>query len=153
MNNSHWFKTGIYRKQLTTIAILLLILTLGQIASCVNSFFDKKYGTEEVLVKGVQVSSIQAEDVDENGIQFQGPDGRTIMMPKEMRGYEKLIGFYEDSIVRIYVDDSMQKQSDYQIRLSDDLIEIWDNERLVHVLRYSTSLGRVIMEDNEFKKR
>lgn len=150
----NWFKVGIYSKQMTTIMALLGILVLGQLASCVDYAFDKAYGAEpKVLTKSYQVSNVPMEDVDEGGVGFDAPNGIQIMMPKEMRGYEKLVGYYEDSTMRIYIDDkpSSNIREDYRIRLADDFIEIWDvkQNRLVGTLTYKTSLGRMVIRDNE----
>lgn len=149
----NWFKGGIYYKQLNVIAVLLVFLCIGQIVTWTNEIVDPVQAAldEKALVKGTQEVAVPYETVDEGGIQFDGPDGKTIMMPKEMRSGEKLEGFYENGIVRLYIDDSKDaKWSAYQIRLSDDLIEIWQGDRLVHVLTYNTSLGRIIRSDNEF---
>jgi hypothetical protein len=42
-----------------------------------------------------------------------------------------------------------QLTRDYQLELSDDFIVVYDGERVVGTLTYKTSLGRMMMKDNE----
>lgn len=131
------FKTGIYKWQLNAIVILLALIVFGQVFMFGTSPTSNANSTESV-------STVRL--ADEGGISFD-VNGKTVIMPKEMRGREKLNGFYEDGVMRIYVDD--RPETDYQLKLSDDFIEIYDGNRFIGKLTYRTSLGRLVIGDNE----
>jgi hypothetical protein len=172
---NYFLKGGVYSKQFTTIIVLLGILLLSQVSTWIDNIFTPANAAEFVIKDQPLPTTpeVEYEYIDEGGVQFDGPKGTVIMMPdpKIMGEYREfgnelpLEGYYSEGIVRIYVKDHVGQykynnpnintsiREDYRIRLDDDHIEIWDISRnkLVGTLTYKTSLGRMIMSDNEHR--
>jgi hypothetical protein len=125
-----------YYPHLTTIAVLLGIIAIA----ILGTSFDMNPRNQ------VKVKSATTEQWAEQGV----ISGVEVFYPTDLKENvynDQLHAVYDNGQLHVYMNDP--EQSDYSIKLEDDLIVIYDHDRVVGTLTYKTSLGRMMIKDNE----